>query len=102
MEPMPRQRRRRSQANAPRPEPSGPTLAGRRVARAPEWRWRTFPVFFTLALSVFVTAVLATLLSGSNSVRILVVLGAAMSAAALSHFITVRFIAPRMKPRPRD
>ena len=94
-----RHRRRRERAiQAPAPVSSGPTLMRRPITPVREWHWRTFPVFFTFAATLFCTALLAEVVSGSASVTLLVVPGALAFAAALSHLVSVRFLAPRAKP----
>ncbi len=101
---MPRDRRRKERPSRARPLSTpglqsapeftaGPLLAGRRVAPAREWRWRTFPVFFTFGATLFGAAVLATL-----SLSVLFLLGVLVLAAGLAHLVTVLVIAPRLKP----
>ncbi len=99
---MPRDRRRRDKPVRVKPL-SGPTLAGRRIASARDWRWRTFPVFFTFSTTLFVAVALQSIGLGFW----LLLIGAVCFAAALSHLVSVRFIGPRLKPpverrRPED
>jgi hypothetical protein len=102
---MPRSRRRgRGSPRPPSPTaqavlPGGPTLAGRRIAPAREWRWRTFPVYFTFSATLFVATFLAQL--SVTLTNLLWIVGALLFAGALSHLVTVLIIAPRMR-RPRD
>jgi hypothetical protein len=71
-------------------------IAGRRYANAYEWRWRTFPVFFTFAATLFATAGICTLLATHHLfalIALLTILAAIPLALALAHLITVRYIA---------
>ncbi len=107
---MPRDRRRRERrdrrpvVNAPAVEAAvrGPTLAGKPVARQREWRWRTFPVFCTFAVTLFVTSLLTSLLLRQPGLNPLEVLGAAATAWALAHLISVRLFENRFPERPRE
>src|SRR5690242_20106656 len=79
---MPRSRRRRDRPvrlQAPPSRPAGPTLAGRPIASAREWRWRTFPVFFTFAATLFLTVAAAAILPG----LLLLIAGGLLFALAL-------------------
>ncbi|HLZ72942.1 MAG TPA: hypothetical protein VKV26_23810 [Dehalococcoidia bacterium] len=106
---MPRDRRRRDRrdrrAELPAPPPAtaarGPTLAGRTVARQREWRWRTFPVFFTFAVTLFVSSILSALLLRQPGLNIIEIAGALALAIGLSHLISVRLFESRF-PARRD
>lgn len=102
---MPRDRRRRNRnQRLPResaPAPAGHNLAGRRVASAREWRWRTFPVFCTFAFTLFVTALLVEVFSGTAVGALISLIGAVLASGALAHLVVVRLIAPRIRPRER-
>lgn len=106
---MPRDRRRRDRRDHARPtaEPvqrAGaeiPHLAGKPVARQREWRWRTFPVFFTFAATLFVTSVLTAIVVRALGLNLIEILGALLFAAALSHLVAVHFYERRF-PDPRD
>jgi len=79
-------------------------IAGRRYASAYEWRWRTFPVFFTFAATLFATAGLCTLLAAHHLfalIALLTILAAIPLALALAHLITVRYVALHA-PHPED
>ncbi len=96
-----RNRRRGSSPAAPPAQTAAPSAgpSGRRAAEVPAWRWRTFPVFFTFSLTLFVTATAVQIFSGTGVGWLIVFLGALFAAAALSHFVVRRFIAPRISPR---
>lgn len=103
---MPRDRRRRNRPRGSAPPAqsaqsagAGLNLAGRRVSTANEWRWRTFPVFFTFALTLFLTASLVEVFSGTGVGFLIVIAGCLFAAAALAHLVVARFIAPRVGPR---
>lgn len=105
---MPRNRRRRNRQRgsgsaSPEEQPaaSGYNLAGRRVATAPEWRWRTFPVFFTFSITLFLTAFLVEIFAGTGLGWLIAFAGVLCSSAALAHLVVARFIAPRVGPRQR-
>lgn len=103
---MPRDRRRRSRDRGTRP-PEGPAanpVASRmRVTPAREWRWRTFPVYFTFAATFFVTIVVTGLLAGKGLLTalfpLLLLPASLLLAIGLSHFVSVGFVAPRLKRR---
>lgn len=107
---MPRDRRRRDRRErrpvviAPAAEAAarGPTLAGKRVARPREWRWRTFPVFCTFAVTVFVSSVLTALLLREPGLNLIEIVGALLTAWALAHLISVRLFENRFPERPRE
>jgi hypothetical protein len=84
------------------PAATGYNIAGRRVASATEWRWRTFPVFFTFALTLFLTATLMEIFAGTGLGWLIAFAGTLCTAAALANLVVVRFIAPRVGPRQRD
>jgi len=92
---MPRNRRRPRGPASYHP-PQGPTLAGRRIAPSRDWRWRTFPVYFTFGATLFLTAFLSALSTPLASW--LWIIGAVVFASALSHLVSVYFVAPRLKP----
>ncbi len=102
---MPRDKRRRERQSRQRPNldaagPSapristGPMLAGRRVSPARDWRWRTFPVFFTFAVTVFASAVLGTI----GFATLLLLVGIVALAAGMAHLVSIVLVAPRLKP----
>jgi hypothetical protein len=92
---MPRNRRRPRGPASYHP-PQGPTLAGHRIAPSRDWRWRTFPVYFTFGATLFLTAFLSALSTPLASW--LWIIGAVVFASALSHLVSVYFVAPRLKP----
>lgn len=100
---MPRDRRRRERRErrpvVAAPPASvgapGPTLVGKPVARMREWRWRTFPVFFTFSVTLFVSSVLTALLLRQPGLNLIEVIGALLTAWALAHLITVRLFENR-------
>jgi hypothetical protein len=105
---VPRTRRRRPRTAStahdtpsppPNPSPSL-TLARRRVSPAREWRWRTFPVFFTFAATLFLTALVGQIVeaTGRLSVGVLVLPGAIALAIALAHLVSVLFAGARVPP----
>ena len=56
----PRKRRRRKLAPAPAERTAPAVRRDQAPARAaPDWRWRTFPVFFAFVVGVFVMGLLA-------------------------------------------
>ena len=77
--------------------PPGPIRAGRPVAPARSWRWRTFPVFFAASLTGFLTALLAQVLERSGNLALLALVAALPLAAGLSHLVSVFFLAPRLR-----
>jgi len=102
---MSKNRRRRQRQNVAPAMPaavSGFTLAGHRVAPATQWRWRTFPVYFTFASTLFITAFVAQLLAGTRLVNLLVLAGTIALSAGLAHLVSVRFIASRIETPPRS
>jgi len=107
---MPRERRRRDRrerrpvVNAPAAEAAarGPTLVGKPVARPREWRWRTFPVFCTFAVTLFVSSVLTALLLREPGFNLIEVVGALLTAWALAHLVSVRLFENRFPEQPRE
>src|SRR5579885_2543537 len=99
---MAKPRRKRVAAPAPArrlPEQrQGPTLVHRRVAPAREWRWKTFPVYFTFALTFFLTTIVAEAISGSGNLVLLLLPAALALAAGLAHLVVTLLIVPRIKP----
>src|SRR5579883_503425 len=97
---MAKSRRRRPVAAAPalarRPLAAAdrPVLANRQVAPAHEWHWRTFPVFFTLGATLFLTALLCEAISHSADLVLVVIPGALLLAGALAHLVSVYFVWP--------
>jgi hypothetical protein len=74
-------------------------LGGRRVAAPRDWRWRTFPVFFTFSATLFLTALVVELGRNTAVGPLVLILGAIPLSAALAHLVVARFIAPRIRPR---
>ncbi|GEM_PF-2218896 len=107
---MPRDRRRRDRRErrpvvVPPTPPldetveRGPTLAGRPVARQREWHWRTFPVFFSFAATLFVSSILSALLLRQPGLNIIEIAGALALAMGLAHLISVRLFESRYPER---
>jgi uncharacterized membrane protein YfcA len=97
-----KRRRRRST----QPATGEPQAVGSTVQQLPEWRWRTFPVFFALAAGTFIGMQLGIVVSAANSTVSLVVfifvavlLGLALSRVTTRWLIERRWIKPRPKRR---
>lgn len=113
MSPAQRKERRR-RATATQRTPAVPSerqdeLAARAVQPLPPWRWRTFPVFFALAVGVFVGVyggVLAGYVNGRDGngtpTLILFVVAAILVGVAFSRLMTRWMISRRwVKPRAK-
>ncbi|MCC6382186.1 MAG: hypothetical protein IT304_06730 [Dehalococcoidia bacterium] len=115
MSPAQRKERRRRAPAASR-APSGPTeraeeQAARAVQPLPPWKWRTFPVFFALAVGVFLGVyggVLAGYVNGRDGngtptlvlfVVAAILLGFAFSRLMTRWMIGRRWVKPRAKRR---
>ncbi|KAA0230051.1 hypothetical protein EDM76_11640 [bacterium] len=104
-----RKRPRRDRAEAP-PAPASqgvaPVQAGRALKPPPEWRWRTFPVYFAFSLALFVGVYVGLLAAAANdagngSISLLLAgIPAVMLGLGLSR-IVVRFMMTRGVIRPR-
>lgn len=109
--PKRRQRRPRSRGTAEHIEqavetqPAAPAIG---VLPMPEWKWRTFPVFFALALGLLVGTVAGALsgyIAGDTGdqtwLNVTYIIAAITMGLALSRFMT-RFMMSRqwIKPRP--
>ena len=93
-------KRRRRKSN-PVPTTAAPETA---VRQLPEWRWRTFPVFFALAAGMFLGLQLGVVVSAASStvsivvfIAVAVVLGLALSRLTTRWLIEHRWIKPRPK-----
>jgi hypothetical protein len=114
-------RRARRDSNVPRPElarrdqhapskappvkPAATAAGGPRPL--PQWRWRTFPVFFALSLGLFLGVFLGTAAAVASdngndvAATIIFLASAAMLGLAFSR-ITVRWIVSRNWVKPRS
>lgn len=71
-------------------------LAGHAAPPARAWRWRTFPVYFTFAATLFLTALLTSIVDGAHGVNIIEALGALAFSVALAHLVVSRLVEPRV------
>jgi hypothetical protein len=105
-----RQRRQRTPAaaTASTPQPAATPSPESHVVPMPAWRWRTFPVFFALAVGLFLGTwggVAAGLVAADGSdlpMNLLFVVSAVFMGLALSRFMTRWMISRQwVKPKPR-
>ena len=77
-------------------------VAGSRVDGPADWRWKTFPVFFVFAVTLFLASALCTFFASRGwylMTALLTLLAAIPLAMALAHLVTLRYIAQRA-PHP--
>ena len=95
-----------AQGQQPAPQAESRPVAG--VMPLPQWKWRTFPVFFALAAGLFLgtwigslTGIVAAENDNSLPMNTALIIAAILFGAALSLFAT-RFMMSRqwVKPRP--
>lgn len=105
-----RDRRKRTR-NAPRPEaarkPEERSITGLPHRPLPEWRWRTFPVFFVFGLGLFI-GVFAGSIGGiiqenGNGVPLTIVtaIAAIILGLGFSRFMTRWLLSRRLERRAR-
>ena len=104
---MARTRARKRRPPQPRPAATTPAapaapvqryiVAGSRVDGPRDWRWKTFPVYFIFAATLFCTSALCTFFASKGwylMTALLTLLAAIAMAVALAHLVTLRYIAP--------
>jgi hypothetical protein len=72
-------------------------VAGSRVDGPEDWRWKTFPVFFVFAATLFLASALCTFFAVQRwyaMTALLTLLAAIPLALALAHLVTLRYVAP--------
>lgn len=97
-------RRRRAAGAAGEGAPVAPASAAQRVVRPlPEWRWRTFPVYFAFSLGSFVGLYLGLIVAATGEgwlVTAVFVAVAVMLGLGLSR-LTTRWVVGRRWARAR-
>ncbi len=105
-----RGRRQRHPEAHPSPVASHETPAVQRaLLPLPQWRWRTFPVFFALSFGIFIGVYLGWFAgyiaadTGNQTMTTVVFIIAAIFLGASLSRLTTRFMLSRnwIKPRPR-
>jgi hypothetical protein len=77
-------------------------VGGSRVDGPRDWRWKTFPVFFVAAVTLFLSSVLSAWFASEGWLRmtaLFTVIAAVPVAIALAHLVTLRYFAPHA-PQP--
>ena len=95
---MARERRRKDRVGRARSVTSAAPLRPSAPPRPP-WRWRTFPVYCTFSATLFLTALVTSIVDGAHGVNIIEALGALAFSIALAHVVVSRLIEPRVSRR---
>jgi len=97
-----RRRRRRGAGAAPSP---GGGVAERAVRPLPEWKWRTFPVYFAFSLGAFIGLYLGLIVAATGNdwagtavfVTVALMLGLGLSRLTTRWLVTRRFMQRRAR-----